>query len=261
MSDEDFISRWSRRKREAAQSDRSAWPSAAPDMPEALPSAAAAPATSGRKEPANAEEGEFDLATLPPIDSITGATDITAFLRKGVPLELTRAALRRAWLSDPVIRDFIGPAENAWDFTDPNAMAGFGALDQTAEQVRELAARIVGRVRNATEELARASDEAAQSAAEDSPDQDSVDSADSQSLATVALPVDSKGALAANDALGSAAARRVDVMQKDQPQKVGALQKNEPQKAGAMQKDEIQKDELQKDEPKVRRTHGGALPR
>jgi hypothetical protein len=32
---------------------------------------------------------------------------------------MTVAALRRAWVSDPVIRDFIGIAENQWDFTNP----------------------------------------------------------------------------------------------------------------------------------------------
>ena len=38
-------------------------------------------------------------------NSITAATDIRAFLAPGVPAELTRAALRRAWTADPAIRD------------------------------------------------------------------------------------------------------------------------------------------------------------
>ena len=45
-----------------------------------------------------------------------------------MPAELTRAALRQAWASDPAIRDFIGIAENQWDFNDPEAMPGFGLL-------------------------------------------------------------------------------------------------------------------------------------
>lgn len=233
MSDEDFFSRWSRRKRETAQSARSAQPRAAPDAPEALPSADVAPAASDETEPANTGE-ELDLASLPPIDSITAATDITAFLRKSVPLELSRAALRRAWLADPIIRDFIGPAENAWDFNDPNAMPGFGPLDQTPEQVRELVARIVGQVRNATEELATASEEALQPAAEDSRAQNPADSAASPSPVAEVPPVESKTALAADDAPGSTAERRLDAVRKDEPQK---------------------------DESKGRRTHGGALPR
>jgi hypothetical protein len=45
-----------------------------------------------------------------------------------VPAELTRAALRRTWTSDPAIRDFVGIAENQWDFNDPNAIPGFCPL-------------------------------------------------------------------------------------------------------------------------------------
>ncbi len=81
----------------------------------------------------------FDPASLPSIDSITADTDIVAFLKSGVPTELTRAALRRAWTSDPAIRDFIGIAENQWDFNDPNGMAGFGRLNASESGVTFLA--------------------------------------------------------------------------------------------------------------------------
>jgi hypothetical protein len=81
----------------------------------------------------------FDPASLPSIDSITADTDIVSFLKSGVPTELTRAALRRAWTSDPAIRDFIGIAENQWDFNDPNGMAGFGRLDASESGVTFLA--------------------------------------------------------------------------------------------------------------------------
>jgi hypothetical protein len=73
----------------------------------------------------------FDLASLPSLESIAADTDIGAFLQSGVPAELTRAALRRAWASDPAIRDFIGIAENQWDFNDPDAIPGFGPLLST----------------------------------------------------------------------------------------------------------------------------------
>jgi hypothetical protein len=81
----------------------------------------------------------FDPASLPSIDSITADTDIVAFLKSDVPMELTRAALRRAWTSDPAIRDFIGIAENQWDFNDPNGISGFGRLDATESGVTFLA--------------------------------------------------------------------------------------------------------------------------
>jgi hypothetical protein len=81
----------------------------------------------------------FDPVSLPSIDSITADTDIVAFLKSGVPTELRRAALRRAWTSDPAIRDFIGIAENQWDFNDPNGISGFGRLDATESGVIFLA--------------------------------------------------------------------------------------------------------------------------
>ena len=77
----------------------------------------------------------FDPASLPSIDATTADTDIIAFLQSGVPAELTRAALRRAWTSDPAIRDFIGVAENQWDFNDPNGAPGFGPLGTIQGQV------------------------------------------------------------------------------------------------------------------------------
>ena len=75
-----------------------------------------------------AGEVPFDLTSLPSIESIAADTDIIAFLRVGVPAELTRSALRKAWTSDPAIRDFVGIAENQWDFNDPNGIPGFGPL-------------------------------------------------------------------------------------------------------------------------------------
>jgi len=137
---EGFLSRWSRRKQEAAQ------PSSAPTQSDrdadqaSNPPAADEPA---RIPPAGSSETPFDLAKLPPIESITSATDIRAFLAPGVPVELTRAALRRAWTTDPAIRDFIGLAENQWDFTAPGGAPGFGPLPDT-EQIRRLVESIVG---------------------------------------------------------------------------------------------------------------------
>ena len=60
-----------------------------------------------------------------------------------MPVELTRAALRRAWTSDPAICDFIGIAENQWDFNDPHAMPGFGPL-QESDNLPALLARALG---------------------------------------------------------------------------------------------------------------------
>ena len=105
-AEEDFLKRWSRRKREAAAA------------PPAIKPVEAAAKSQG-DQPPETPEASFDPASLPPIDSITALSDITAFLRAGVPAELTHAALRRAWTADPAIRDFVGLAENAWDFNKP----------------------------------------------------------------------------------------------------------------------------------------------
>jgi hypothetical protein len=105
---------------------------------EAKTTAQQAEAVSTGVEAATAQPGinvamqePFDPASLPSIDAIAADTDIAAFLKSGVPTELTRAALRRIWTSDPAIRDFVGIADNQWDFNDPNGIFGFGRLDAT----------------------------------------------------------------------------------------------------------------------------------
>ena len=80
-------------------------------------------------------DGVFDPAVLPAVESISDRTSISAFLRNGVPDDLARAALRRAWTADPAIRDFIGIADNQWNFNDPDAMIGFGPLESTASDL------------------------------------------------------------------------------------------------------------------------------
>jgi hypothetical protein len=134
---EAFLARWSRRKREAAAvppepvTEQPATPAAAKSEKTERPSAT--PVPESRPEPA---------AELPPIDSIDSGTDIRAFLKQGVPQDLARAALRRAWNSDPAIRDFIGLSENAWDFTAPEGVPGFGPFAPDA--ARRLVAQVLG---------------------------------------------------------------------------------------------------------------------
>jgi hypothetical protein len=144
MSDEEFLARWSRRKREARAGKPASEPAEPMEARDPTP-----PSGSAEDLPTP----DVDLSSLPPIELIDGGTDITAFLRRGIPQELSRAALRRAWTSDPAIRDFVGLAENAWDFNDPNAMTGFGPLDCSEAELGELVDRIVGGVRRAAENL------------------------------------------------------------------------------------------------------------
>jgi hypothetical protein len=140
MSDPDnFLSRWSRRKLEPQDAPDETKPpetKSAEAPADAVDSQAAAPGQHDQKQ-----EPAFDPATLPSLDSITAGTDIRDFLKPGVPLSLSRAALRRAWTSDPAIRDFIGIAENQWDFTN-DSIAGFGPLDPA--EVPRLFAQFMG---------------------------------------------------------------------------------------------------------------------
>jgi len=129
---DNFILRWARLKRES-ESGREA--DVAANSSPAGPTRAVldgAEATAGQPPIDAAAEEPFDLASLPSIEAITANTDVRGFLQSRVPLELTRAALRQAWASDPAIRDFIGIAENQWDFNDPTAIPGFGPIPELA---------------------------------------------------------------------------------------------------------------------------------
>ncbi|MGC1467120.1 MAG: DUF3306 domain-containing protein [Pseudolabrys sp.] len=150
---EDFLARWSRRKRDAAGEGGAVEQPVAGDTPAMGGDASKKRAAVSAQEPGVPPEPAFDLASLPPIDSIGAASDVTAFLREGVPVELARAALRRAWGADPAIRDFVGLAENAWDFNDPTAMPGFGSLDQSPEQVRQMLADLFGETQRMAEKI------------------------------------------------------------------------------------------------------------
>jgi Protein of unknown function (DUF3306) len=147
---EKFLDRWSRRKRDAAGEPAADLPApaeakdggkdiakdTAEDTAKVLPS-------SGTETKARAAEVPFDPASLPPIESITAESDIRAFLKPGVPPELARAALRRAWSADPAIRDFIGLIENPWDFNDPHGVPGFGPMP-VGENIASLLAQAIG---------------------------------------------------------------------------------------------------------------------
>jgi hypothetical protein len=134
---EKFVSRWSRLKR-VSDLRKNPHDGAAP------PTAAVRNVGGGDEAAAKPDDARtLELAALPSIESITAATDIRAFLQSAVPVELTRAALRRAWVSDPLIRDFIGIAENQWDFTNPTTIPGFGPLPQVADAAEHVT-RTVG---------------------------------------------------------------------------------------------------------------------
>lgn len=128
---EGFLGRWSRLKRETRTEEVPVEvPIAAPEQLDETPPAV--PAEIAAVPPA-AEEAP-DLSDLPPLDSLDAASDYTGFLRRDVPEELRRQALRKAWASDPAIAGFRGFAEYDWDYNAP----GYGALRPTDDIARLL---------------------------------------------------------------------------------------------------------------------------
>jgi hypothetical protein len=149
MNDEDqsgdnksFLARWSQRKREAKQPDRDA-PAAEADVP-------SGPVAESDTAP------EFDLSSLPKLEDMTATTDITAFLRKGVPEHLRNAALRRSWALDPAIRNYVNPAlDYAYDWNTPGGVPGNSEIGAGMDVAR-LVSQIMGSGESAVEPSASA---------------------------------------------------------------------------------------------------------
>lgn len=138
MAGDDFLSRWSRRKREVVQAE----------VPEEL--TIPAPPPEADALPLQEDDDPLDenalsdeaIAALPSLDSLTVETDLTQFLKAGVPQVLRNAALRRMWSIDPSIRDYLCEArEYAFDWHIPGAVPGTGPMlptDDIAGMVRDI---------------------------------------------------------------------------------------------------------------------------
>lgn len=151
MTDESFLSRWSRLKRKEAEPPQPA-PLATPLAPHesAPPPAVAEPAG----PPAEASEPPEDgaLKDLPPVESLTAESDFTPFMRAGVPEDLHRQALRKLWTSDPVFANDDGLKDYADDYTGLFSGSGIvktayrvgkgflEAAEEAAERAEEAAA-------------------------------------------------------------------------------------------------------------------------
>ena len=153
--DKGFLARWSQRKQEAKQAEpnQEAPVAATPDVP-------AGPVAEVEAEP------EFDLSSLPKLEELTETTDITAFLKKGVPEHLRNAALRKSWALDPAIRNYVNPAlEYAYDWNTPGGVPGGGELDAGVDVAR-LVSQIMG---DPVAEIANANENSENAAADSDP--------------------------------------------------------------------------------------------
>ncbi len=155
--DDDFLSRWSRRKAEKGQglSKKKPVPAERP-VEEPVPQTAHNAAETGTDEPAQAtaatdagvsfaeqlraEENETTIAVnqTPParsddddesaaghpefddvdFDKLNFGSDYTRFMEKGVPEAIRRRALRALWSSNPVLANIDGLNDYDEDFTD-----------------------------------------------------------------------------------------------------------------------------------------------
>ncbi len=232
-----FLQRWSRRKRAA---ETQAPDTTEPPGRERRDADANAPLQVGAQS--EAKLPAFDPATLPPIESIVAASDIRAFLAPGVPEELTRAALRRVWVTDPKIRDFIGLAENQWDFTKPDAVPGFGSLVLTPE-LRRMVASLIGDATGQTAPQQHASTEEADQIAQKTGE---------EVLSAPVLPREEDAAVAERShartslvASGEASAESAKIVLQDREDDIAVQKRLEHADQGPRPSD---------------RKHGGALP-
>lgn len=99
---DDFLSRWSRKKRGEA-----------PGEPETEPA--------GEPVPEAAEKTDAEILEelgLPDPDTLGPGDDIKGFMAKAVPERLRTRALRKLWLSNPVLANLDELLEYGEDYTD-----------------------------------------------------------------------------------------------------------------------------------------------
>jgi Protein of unknown function (DUF3306) len=191
---ENFLARWSARK--LANRTEPARADTHPQEPPREPAQTIdkAPVAKTPNEPGPPDNQASEPPPLPSLDSIGADSSVAAFLRPDVPPELTRAALRRAWTTDPAIKNFVGLVENGWDFNDPSAMAGFGAI--SPEEVARLAGQVIAALPQA---------QAQSEAAHDAATSETKSAVASSGAAPASIEVSSKTAEPGSDAAHDAA--------------------------------------------------------
>ena len=93
---------------------------------------------------------------LPQPEEMAAGDDFKAFMRETVPAHLRQRALRRLWLSNPILANVDGLVDYGQDFTD--AAVGAGAVETTYQVGRGMLEHI--------EEMARQAEEAERKAKE-----------------------------------------------------------------------------------------------
>ena len=131
--EEKFLSRWAKRKADAR----------AGTLAEDEPEAAADVLEEGADPPAPADASEDDEPEDHPaagidIETLDYNSDFTVFMHEKVPKAIRRRALRKLWLSDPILANVDGLNDYDEDFTDAaTVVEGLkAAYDEAVERMK-----------------------------------------------------------------------------------------------------------------------------
>ncbi|QIE55607.1 DUF3306 domain-containing protein [Pikeienuella piscinae] len=108
--EDDFLSRWSRRKRDAEAGV------APDDEPPAPPNGAQEGSPEGTDQ--RSDEEILEALGLKHPDALEPGDDVRGFMQAAAPERLRRMALRRLWRLNPVLANLDGLVDHGDDFTD-----------------------------------------------------------------------------------------------------------------------------------------------
>ena len=108
VEDDDFLSRWSRRKRNVAAEPEAELEPVVEPLPEAAP-----------ENLDEDEEALLERLGLPVPEALKEGDDFSGFMANGVPAFLRKRALRVLWRSNPVLANLDGLNDYDDDFNSP----------------------------------------------------------------------------------------------------------------------------------------------
>ncbi len=158
--EDDFLSRWSRRKRRPE--------------PETPPQAEPEPETAEPAEDTRTDDEILSALGLKDPDTLVSGDDFKAYLQAAVPVHLRRRALRRLWVSNPVLAVRDGLNDYDWDETGNTVAKGtlktaYRVGQGFAQRTQELAAAFEAPVETAEEPPEPEADETGTDAVEAPP--------------------------------------------------------------------------------------------
>jgi hypothetical protein len=107
--DDGFLSRWSARKRQGTR---------ATDVPDDATAESVVAARDHAPDPEKSDAEILEELELPDPDTLMKGDDFSKFMTSAVPARLRNRALRRLWLTDPVLANLDEMVDYGEDFTD-----------------------------------------------------------------------------------------------------------------------------------------------